>query len=349
MATPILTAQGVGDLINTTLRDLGEMRFTEIATNLQDHTAMGQLLRRNRIVLESGTGIQWDVMVGQSGAAANVGLGASDNVNMVDTMTQATADWRNSTVNYAIIAQVLAMNRTPRRIVDLLKVKRIEALISMAELMEGNFWGAPVAVTDNVTPWGVNTWLVKNATQGFNGGAPTGYTTIGLNPTVYPNWQNWTDQFTLVSRDDFIRKARKAATFINWKPPVSGIPTFSTGNDWGFYTTYTVVGQLEEALEAQNDNLGMRVDSQDGNVLFRRAPVQWIPKLEADTTQPFYLLNWGDFKTYVLRGWWLRETAVPVLPGQHTVSAQFVDCTYQWVMKNRRTSAVLATGTTYPS
>ena len=339
-----------GDLVQSTLRDLGRLRFTEIATSLQEHTAMSNLLRKNRIVLTSGYGVQFDAMVGQTGAAANVGLGASDNVNIVDVMTQGTADWRNTTTNYAIIGQEMAMNREPSRIVSLLQERRIAAMISLAELMENNFWGPPVALADNLTPWGVNTWVVKNATEGFNGGVPSGYTTIGgINPTTYPNWNNWTFQYTAPSKDHLIRKMRKAATFTKFKPPVEGIPTFNTGDSYGYYTNYGVIQPLEEALESQNDNLGNDVASKDGDTLFRKVPLMWIPKLEADTTNPVYGIQWGEFKTFILEGWWLKETAVPVYPGQHTVSAQFVDLTYQWINKNRRRCWVGATGTTYPS
>ncbi len=349
-STPVLQATGDHDLVQTTIRDLGRMRFTEIATNLQEHTAMSNLLRSNRVELTSGYGIQFDVMVGQTNAAANVGMGASDDVNIVDTMTQGDADWRNSTTNYALIGQEVAMNREPSKIVSLVQVRRLGALISLAELMENNFWGPPVAVNDNLTPWGVNTWFVKNATQGFNGSVPSGYTEIGgINPTTYPNWNNWTDQYVAVSKDDLIRRMRKAATFTKFRPPVEGIPSFNTGDSYGYYSNYGVIGPLEENLEAQNDNLGNDVASKDGDVLFRKVPVKWIPKLEADTTNPVYGIQWGEFKTFILSGWWLKETAVPVYPGQHTMSAQFVDCTYQWVCRNRRRNFVIATGTTYPS
>lgn len=346
---PTLQATQLVDLVATTLRDLGKPKFTEIATDLQRHTAMKNLLNKNRVVLQAGYGVQWDVMVNHSASAANVGLGASDNVSIVDTMVQATADWRNTTASWAIIAQEIDMNREPARIVNLLQERRIACMVSLAELMEANFWGPPVALTDTVTPWGVNTWIVKNATEGFNGGAPSGYTTIGLNPTTYPRWNNWTFQYTNVTREDFIRKMRKAATFTDFEPPVDGIPTFNTGDKYGFYTNYGVIGPLEEALENQNDDLGPDIASQDGKVIFRRVPVTWVPKLEADTTNPIYGINWGWFKTYILSGWWLRETNVPIYPGQHTVSAHFMDCTYQWITKNRRCHFVGATGTTYPS
>ena len=350
MVTPnALTAPNYGDLVQTTLRDLGKPKFTDISSPLQKHTAMRNLLRKNRRELESGYGVQFDVMVGQAQSAANVGLGASDNVEDIDVMTQATADWRNTTSNYSLVLQVIDMNREPARIVNFVQAKRIAALISLAELMEANFWGPPVSSTDNVTPWGVNTWIVKNATEGFNGGAPSGYTTIGLNPTTYPAWNNWTYQYTNVTSEDLLRHWRKAATFTDFEPTVDGIPTPNTGDDYGFYTNYGVIGPAEELLMAQNDNMGDDLAKYDGMFHFRRTPVFWVPKLEADTTNPVYGINWGWFKTYILKGWWLRETHVPVYPGQHTISAHFIDATYQWITKNRRCHFVLATGTTYPS
>ncbi len=349
MAQPVLTATGLGDLVATTLRNLGRAKFTEIATDLQEHTAMPNLLNKNRVEFQGGSGAQWDVMVNHSGSFSNVGLGASDNVNIIDTMVQATADWRNSTANYAIIAQEEDMNKGEARIVQLVKERRIACMISMAEGMEQNFWGPPVAITDTVTPWGVNTWIVKNATAGFNGGLPTGYTTIGLSPTTYPRWNNYTAPYTAVSRDDLIRAWRKAATLSRFKPAVSGIPSFDTGYQMGYYTNYGVIGPMEEVLESQNDNLGNDVASKDGKTMFRRVDVMWVPKLEADTTNPIYGIQWGSFKTIILSGWWLKETHIPHYPGQHTVSAHFLDSTYQWVARNRRCHFVISNGTTYPS
>lgn len=345
----VLLPNQLSDLVATTLKDLGRPKFTEIVSSLQRHTAMRHLLKKNRLQLTSGTAVQWDVMVNAANAASNVGLGATDNVGIVDLMTTASADWRNTTASYAVIGQEIDMNSEPARIVDLIHARRIGAMISMAEIMESNFWGPPVALTDNLTPWGVNTWVVKNATEGFNGGVPSGYTTIGLNPTTYPNWQNWTYQYSQVSRDDLIRHWRKAADFTDFQPPVDGIPTFNTGDEYGFYTNYGVYGPLSEALDSQNDNLGNDLDKYTGTVHFRRVPVTWVPKLEADTTNPVYGINWGYLKTYILKNWWLRETHVPIYPGQHTMSAHFLDCTYNFITKNRRCHFVMATGTTYPS
>jgi hypothetical protein len=345
----VIQAENVADFVADTLKDLGKPKFTDISSNIQRHVAMKNLLRENRVVLESGQGIQFNVLVSQSNAFRNVALAESDNVNLVDGMVQASTVWRNSQTSYMLIGQLVAMNREPARIVDYVKQQRIMALISLAEGMESNFWAAP-ASTDNKTPLGLPYWVVKNATKGFNGTTLTGYTTVaGLNPSTYPNWSNWTAPYTAVTIDDFIRTAREGATKTDFLPPVDGIPTPNTGDEYGWYTNYAVVQALEEAVMGQNDNLGPDVADMDGKTLFRRVPVTWVPWLERDSTNPFYGINWGWLKTYILRGWWMKETAIPHTPGQHTVASHFMDCTYQFVSKNRRCHMVISNGTTYPS
>lgn len=345
----VIQAENIGDLVADTLRDLGKPKFTDISSNLQNHVAMKHLFHENRIILRSGMGIQFNVLVAQSNAARNVSLGQSDNVNLVDGMIQGQVNWRNSQTSYMIIAQTIQMNAEPARIVDYVKEQRIMALISFAELMETNFWAAPSA-SDQLTPLGIPYWIPKNATKGFNGGALTGYTTVAnISPTTYPNWNNWTGPYTSVTQDDFIRGAREAATKTGFMPSVEGIPSPNTGDEYGFYTNYSVVQPLEESLMAQNDNLGADVASQDGRTLFRHVPVTWVPWLDRDTTNPFYGINWGWLKTYILEGWWMKETNLPITPGQHTVASHFLDCTYNITSKNRRCHFVMSNGVTYPS
>lgn len=345
----VIQPENVVDFVNDTLKDLGKPKFTDISSQLQNHTAAKNLLRKNRVVLESGQGIQFNVLVAQSNSARNVALAESDNVNLVDGMVQASTVWRGSQTSYMLIGQLMAMNREPARIVDYVKQQRIMALISLAELFESNYWAAPNSA-DQKTPYGLPYVVVKNATKGFNGGNLTGFTSVyGLSNATYAMWSNWTAPYTNMARDDGIRQAREAATKTDFLPPVDGIPSPNTGDEYGFYCNYATIQPLEEAVEAQNDNLGMDVASQDGKTLFRRVPVTYVPWLDRDTTNPFYGINWGWMKTYVLRGWWMKETNIPYTPGQHTVASHFLDCQYNFVSKNRRCHFVLSNGTTYPS
>lgn len=349
MAT--IQAENVVDFVRDTLSDLGKPDFTDIMTDIQKHWAMPILLKKNKAILESGKDIQFNVLVNHSNSARNVSLGQSDQLNTVDGMVQASMNWRNTVTSYPLIQQIVSMNREPARIVDYVKQQRIMAMTALVELMESNFWNAPSA-TDGVTPSGLPYWVPKSATKGFNGTVLSGYTTVaGLSPTTYPRWAAWTGPYTLVTRDDFIRVAREGATKTDFKPPVDGIPSPRTSStpQFGWYTNYACLGQLEEACESQNDNLGRDLASMDGRTLFRRTDVNYVAKLDADTTNPFYGIDWSWFKTYFLRGWWMKETVIQNTPGQHTVSSYFTDMVYQFVSKNRRCHMVLSTGTTYPS
>lgn len=344
-----LQATDLVDLVATTQRDLGKPNVTMIATDIQKFWVK-DMVRENRVELQSGVRVQWDVMVNAADSVQNTGLGATDSIDIPDTTVQAVCDWRHTTGNYAFEGREIAMNREPARIVDLVRVRRAATMIGAFELMENNFFGPPVAASDTITPWGIATWIVKNASEGFYGGAPSGYTEIGLNPTTYERWKNYTALYTSITKDDVVRKLRKAARMTNFESPLSdGPPDFNTGDDMRYYSTLSFIMGVEEICESQNENLGSELAPYDGKVMFLGRPINWVPKLDADTTNPIYGINHGVFKTIVLSGWWFKQINIPVYPGQHTMSAHFMDWTYQWVCYDRRANFVLATGTTYPS
>lgn len=337
--------ENVADLVADTLKDLGKGKFTDISETLQNHPAAKQLIRKNRMVLDSGAGVQFNVLVNESTAASNVGPLTPDNLQMFDGMQQASVNWRYSRTGYMIVHQFMSINREPARIVDYVHQQRLMAMIALVELMEQNFWSAPSA-SDSLTPFGLPYWVTKNGTAGFNGGALTGYTTkANLNPSTLPGWNNYTAPYTTVTRNDMIRTLKTAALKTNFRPPVDGIPSPNTGTDYGMYTNYNVLLPLGELLEAQNDNLGTDVMPMEGKQVVARRNVEWVPWLERDTTNPFYAVDWGWFKIYVMAGEWLRETAVPVTPGLHNVHSQYVDLQYQFISKNLRCHYVLSNGT----
>lgn len=346
---PSLPATSLNDLVQTTLRDLGKPNFTMLATNLQDYTFFDNVvMKKGRAKIDSGYGFQWDVQVRKSGNAAAVGLYATDATDSVDTMVQATADWRFVRNSWAIDEHEITMNSGSQKIVDIMTTRETAAMIDLIELMEQFCWGPPVDILDVITPWGIKTWMVKNATEGFNGGAPSGYTSIGLNPTTYPKWKNWTAQYTSVTKDDLVRKMRKASRYTRFKSPVR-YPSTDTGYDCQLYTNYGVIQPLEEVLESQNENLGSEIAKYDGKLMFHNTPVTQVFALDADTTNPVYGINWGDAKVYIHDGWWGKRTTLTNKPGQHNVTETYLDYQYQMVFKNRRTSWVIATGTTEPS
>src|SRR3990172_8119856 len=129
---PTLADSDIGDLVKGTLNELGRMHFNQIATTLQNYECMGRLLRDDKISFDDGKAIQRTIMVDHSGAAKQVGMYETDVVNVGDVLVIMDIPWRHTTTNYAYERREILMNRGGSRIVDLLKVRRADSMISLA-------------------------------------------------------------------------------------------------------------------------------------------------------------------------------------------------------------------------
>ena len=343
------------DLVTTTLRELERTTWADIAIDNQRHIAMPQILKKKKVQFGSGYGMQFNVRFYSNNAARNVQLNEIDNPTTADTQKTGNIPWRHSESHMAIEERIVAMNRAPARLVNLLETSRVDMLTDLAELMETNFWSKPTSTTDSITPFGVPYWVVYDSTQsdGFNAGNPSNVPDSkagGLDSSTYTRWKNWMSTYTAISKVNLIRKWREAAVKTDFRPPVEG--SFSNiGGDYGFYTNYTVLGQLEELLEAQNDSLGNDVASKDGLTQFRRIGVNWVPWFDnnsatrattAGVTDPIYGLNWKVFKPAFLSGEYMKFTNVKPHPLHHRVLTQYVDCTYNFLCNDRRRNFVLS-------
>jgi len=349
MAT--LTAEDITDLVNTTQKNLGKMKLTDLTSDLQEHVALSQLMKKNRVGFDSGLAIQFNVLTNGDNNSRNVGLFDVDNVNQEDGTITGTVPWRHNVSGYAIDRRQILMNRTPAKILDFVKVKRYQQAVGFTKLMEENFWGEPDSSTDEDTPFGLKYWLVYNATEGFNGGNNTNFAAgpAAINRTTYPRWKNYTACYAAVSKIDLIRKWRKAATMCAFKPTIENAPIggYSTGARYGYYTNYDVIGPLEESLEAQNESLGNDIASKDGLTLFRRVPVAYVPYLQDNdsTADPVVGIDWGVFKTIFLSGAYMTETPLAKNALAHNVLESFLDSSYNFVCYDPRRCMLLAKST----
>jgi len=362
------------DLIISTLKNFEKLSWTDLVPSIQKHTAMPELLRKKRVQFGSGYGHQFNVRLYSNNAARNVKLNEEDNPTTADVLDTGQVNWRHSETHWAIEERIVAMNKEPSRLVDLLKVSRIDAMTSLAELMESNFWGEPPASSDEIAPLGLKYWISKDdansvgngppTTAGFKGNLPVsdanvdaGHTKVGgLAPSVGEDgindkskWRNWVGKYTNVSKSDLIRKMREASAKTYFQPPVDG-PFNNKSIDAAYYTTYAVVSKMEEILESQNDNLGNDVASKDGLVSFRRSPVIWVPKIDDDiysagnNVDAVFGVNWNNFKPVFLSGEYMKESRVSPHPLHHRTITQYVDCTYNFFCNDRRSQFVLAKG-----
>ncbi len=346
-----LTVAADQDLVTTSLNELGRLKFTDLMSKYQNTIVLKRIMNKHKMTFDGGPAINFNAITGTNGSFRFNGLFDVDQVNVNNVMTTGVVPWRWATWNWAYDLREPLLNAGAAKIVDILQVRRIAAFGGAILGMERAFWTAPVA-GDELTPFGIPYWIVKSATaatdannDGFNGGAPSGFTLVGgISPTTYDTWQNYTDAYTDVTPDDLIRKLRRAAFKIDWSPLVDNIPQYSTGDDLGVYTNYATYNSIQELMEARNENIGYDIIA--AKALLRRSEIVPVKALESDTTNPVYLIQWSDFHTMGKSQWWMKETVKPSLDHQHTVGVTHTDAGYNTICHNRRKQAVLATGTT---
>jgi hypothetical protein len=345
----VLQASGVSDILTAGLAELGEGKWTDLSFDLQSYFVLPDLTKKDRISIQSGHSIQWDIITDENYSFGMSGLYDVDNVDVRNGLTQGSIPWRHSKCHYAFDHREVDMNEGARQIVNLIKARRHMAMVSQANGMELKFFRAPSSSADTEEPYGLPYWVVKSASTGFVGDVPSGHTTVAnVSTTTYPRWKNYAAPYTAVTKDDLVQKLRTAMEETTFVPPVQSA-TFNTGDRYKMLTTLSVRQAMENLLEDQNENLGGDLDKYHNQVMFRSVPLIRVPRLDEDTTNPVYGINHGEFKTVILKSRWMKETVISQMPGQHNVSAVFIDSSWNWICRNRRRNFVISNGTTMPA
>lgn len=343
MAT--ITPDDIADLVSSTLKDLGRMKFQQIAQSLTHYEVFSKWFKKDKVGFDDGIGIQRTLMNRiESGTARHVGYLEEDRTNIGDYVTQMSVPWRHLTTNWAMVYQTdILMNRGKSLIFNVIKPRRAAALLEMVEELENRAWSAPSSSSDKDYPYGLPYWLVKNATTGFNGGAPSGHTTVaGVNLTTSPTFKNYTAQYVSVTKTDLIAKLRTAHRKCRFISPIS-IEDYrgGQGDRYRLYVNETTISSIESVGESQNENLGRDIASMDGQMVFKKHPIIYVPKLDSDTTNPVYMVDHSTFMPVVLKGDFLRESEARQSARQHNVYQVFVDLTYNYICVDRRRNAVM--------
>ncbi len=330
-------AQDLVDITKATLRHLGRGKMQQIAQTITDFEVMSKLMTKERVTFDSGYGIQKTLLHKIGGNGKHVGLFAQDSSNIIDVLTQMQVPWVHYTNNWSWEVREVLMNRGKSRIVNIIKARENAKMLDDFETLEDAFFDAPDA-NDATLPFGLQYWVVKNSSTGFNGGAATGFTKVGnVDLTLTPAFKNYTVAYTNVTKEDLIAKLRTMARKINFKSPVS-IDDFRRGRGarYRIYLNETTISAMELLAEAQNDRLGNDLASMDGQTTFKRNALNYIPKLDDDTSNPFYFNDMSVFYPTVLSGDFFRKTVSSKTGGQHNVITVHTDLTYNFTCVDRR-------------
>jgi len=103
------------------------------------------------------------------------------------------------------------------------------------------------------------------------------------------------------------------------------------------------LSDLEDLGEAGNENVGRDLAPYDDEIVFRKHPLIWIPKLDSETTpaDPIYMIDKATFVPCVLRGDYMRFADVHKAAKQHNVFVSEVDLSINTICVNRRANAVI--------
>jgi len=320
--------------------------FLDLQTDLSDHVFVREMWKGRQKRFEGGHPWQFQAQIDHNYSAQAVGLYETDGTSLTDTMIQGEVEPRHVNAHYIYDQREPSFQRGGKAIVDLVQTRYVAMMVSLYEKLEEYLSSKPVDSTDTKTPYGLTYWVLKynDATGSFHGHNPTGFDSgrAGIDSTAagQERWSNWSASYVAVSKEDLIRKMRRGDRKTKFRSPVSHAQPDLGAMRNGKYTNDAVLGYMEELLEDQNMNLGNDLDSKGGATLFKGTPVMYVPKLDDDTSNPVYSLDWQWFAVGVLSGWENNLTKPYMVPNKHTVRRVDLDATLQMVCTNLRRQAV---------
>ncbi len=318
--------------------------FLDLQTDLTDHVAVREMWQGRQKKFTGGTDWEFQAQVDHNHSARAVGLFETDGSSFGDSFVTGKTGIRHMNAHYIYDQREQAFQRGGTAIVDLVRSRYVGMMVSFYELLESYLWSKPVDSTDDKTPFGIPYWITKNATEGFNGGNPAGFTAgrAGISTIDQPRWANYTAQYANVSKEDLVRKMRRAHRVSVFRSPVSHSQPSLGGTSNGIYANDETIGLLEELCEAQNMDLGNDLASRDGRVMFKSSPLTYAPLLDDDSTDPVYMIDWKWMAIGVMEGWENNLSEPQPIPGKHTVRRVDLDASLNTVCTNLRRQSVIS-------
>jgi hypothetical protein len=347
----------LADLISLTLNNLPDQEF-EVAWNNNDYE-FSRIYQTERMVIDGGTNIERKVMLDHTGNARYRRSYDTDTPTVGDVMHTIIVPWTQIGTNYSWDKFEILRNKSARGFIKLMKVRRIEGLWSLADLIEERAWKAPTSATDNLYPFGVPYYLkVKNAagnvngTSGFVGAtidfqdASEGTICAGIDSAAEAKWRNYAAVYTEIN-NTMLKAFRLAFMYTKFKAPLNvNDPQDKRTAQKRVYTDFDTVAQLMDFADQRDDNhsgkdiLGnLRVDDA-GLATINRLPVVPVNQLNGASYTPIYCIDFAKFIPYVHENYWMDEGgAEPKTDrSQHTTFTVFLDGAHNNLCLNLRTA-----------
>jgi hypothetical protein len=346
----IITPASIADLVTGTLQDYQKDLFEQLLASFQDYVVVKHWFKsKDRIIVKSGRKIDYNVAVTPADVAEFVGLFADDNTDAYDHLQTITVPWTFARTGWIYDYSEALMNRGRALITEIVKPREQNAIISMANLLENA--AASVPTTDEThKPYGLPYWLPWNATDGFNGGAPDGHTTVG-GMTPGTNTKNYTLTYTTVNYPDLFKKLSRGFLLTKWHSPVSDMNEWrgEKGNRYMVYGNADFVVEAEDQARQQttyNSPAGkdlLPVRYIDDMPTIRKFKIQHWPVLDSNTADPIYCVDHNTFFPVVMEGNFMRTIGPDRKVGNQSDVFQVIKVVaFNFICINKRANIVAA-------
>jgi hypothetical protein len=346
-----LAAEQIQDLVKSVQTKYPFKGWTSVAQKQNQYVAFDQFFKGKQTVEQSSPELGFTVKYKYKNSAEFVGLfhevGA---VSVENTMVQGKVPFRNIRDDYAYDMHEESFNTNDsRQIFDMIKSRREDAWMSVAERMETNFWGNPANIVTTTDPFPAKYWLTvpSGAAGSFCGNYHTSFTSKGgISPTLATRWRNWADTYTAITEDDLWAKILEAMDKTRFKSPVPGDSSKNPAPQRTLGMSYATKRSIEQLAEQRNENLGK--EAYYGAPTFKGVPLLWVPNLDADnedTPQSYDAvvgIDWSTFGIKFQKGWTLKEGKPIHLQNQPNVVRVDMDCTYNTFCDGLRSNFVIA-------
>jgi len=346
------------DLIAVTLPNLDKLSL-EVAFAQESYTLCDTMFAPGAVEADSGKSFERRIILDGAGNAKLYDLYEAMTFNQADTVSLITAQWARAGVVWGIERREVLENSSGSKIYDILKTKRIPAMLDMADLLEAKLLGCPADTSDTKTPMGLQYWIPKitSAGAGFYGGVPTSSfsnvggiipATSGSNTSSITGgkerWRTYmaggTGYYTGVIDNTAVDTLDKAYRKVGFRAPkmLKDSPGVPTGKRKILVNTDTAIA-MDRRARQQNDNVGF--DLVAGSAVFKGIAPEVVVGLDPDTSNPIYLASMNHLKVFALKGDNMREGESMNSRELPDVFTTPVTCSFQMICLNRQRQACI--------
>lgn len=337
----------------------------EQALKHQTYEVVNRWFKGDKKNLGGGKKVIWDINLKDTGNGKHVRMYDTDTPNVANTTREGEVNWVHYQNSFSYSVKELAMNMGNKsRIFNLLRNRRAQCARETADDLEEIAWQTPTGSDDDVVPHGLPAWLVQadsDGAEGFVGyvgdyttsdDSESAYSSVGglsCSSTTNDRWANYYADHDDNLDHTLLKKLSRAIRKTKFQTPVVAGEAVDAKSDYYNFRMYTndkVLTELEDLATKSDDRLGNDLGKYAGAIIYKGIPLVYVDSLDTELTyvygaNPIFGVNHEHFFPMILANEFFRWNKPMKKVGQHNVLTVYLDLSYAYVCKNRRSGGFL--------